>query len=219
MKQNITIGSIIENEVRRKGLDITEVAQLLHTSRNNVYDIFKRNDFKINHLREISQALNHNFFRDLATNPDLACPVPIDEEELKRLRAVDQFLDVVPRVFEELNFDVAIAFGSKQGLEKEIILPDFILSKFNITFTIGQTYEEKCNGFWGEGVDFHHIYPEPASKMVGYINMANGIQYWDIAIDYKTEEEWKETIELALEAIDGFYLPRTWGYINDETNI
>lgn len=219
MEKAITIGRMIENEVRKQGLDITKFAKLINKTRSTVYNIFERNDIDIDLLRQISNVLKRNFFMDLASNPNLACPVPIDEEEVKRLRAVNQFLDVVPRVFEELNIDVTIVFGSKQGLEKEIILPDFILNKFNITFTIGQTYEEKCNGYWGKGVDFHHIYPEPASKMVGYINLANGIQYWDIAIDYKTEEEWKETIELALEAIDSFYLPRTWNFISDETNI
>lgn len=218
MEKSITIGIMIESEVRKQGMDITKFAKLINKTRSTAYNIFERNDIDISLLRTISIVLKRNFFLDLANNPDLACPVPIDEEELKRLRAVNQFLDVVPRVFEELNIDASIVFGTKQGIEREIPLPDFFLSKFNITFTIGQTYEEKCNGFWGVGVDFHHIEPESASKMVGYINLANGIQYWDIAIDYKTEEEWMETIKLALAAIDSFYLPRTWIFINDETN-
>lgn len=210
MKEIINIGSMIENEVRKKNLEITQVAKLLHTSRQNVYDMFKRNDFKIEHLREISQALNHNFFRDLASNPDLACPTPIDEEELNRLRAVNQFLDVVPKVFEELGIDAAIVFGTKKGIEHDLPLPDFVLTKYNITFTIGQTYEEKCNGFWGPGMTFHHAYPEPDNKMVGCLNNGTGFQTWDIAIDFKTEEEWRETIVTALELIREYYFPRTW---------
>lgn len=214
MKQVSNIGRMIENEVRRQQMDITKFAALLRTSRNNVYNIFSRNDIKIDLLRDISVILNHNFFQDLALNPDLACLSPIEEEDLVNLKAVNQFLETVPKVFADLKIDAAIIMGSKLDAEKEIPLPDFILNKYNITFTIGQTYEERCNGCWGPGVTFFHAYPEPSNKMVGYLNNVTGFQCWDIAIDYKTEEEWRETILTALELIQDYYLPRTWAEMN-----
>lgn len=216
MKEIINIGSMIENEVRKQQLDITKFASLIYCSRKNVYDIFTRNDIKIDLLRRISQVLNHNFFMDLALNPELANPAPINEKELQRIKAVNQFLEVVPKVFEDLGIDAAIVFGTRQGVEEDVPLPDFILGKYNITFTIGQTYEEKCNGYWGPGMTFYHASPEPANMMVGNLNNATGFQSWDIAIDYKTEDEWRETIVTALELIENYYLPRTWADLKQD---
>ncbi len=183
--------------------------------RANVYKIFRRNTMDIALLKQISEALNHNYFEDLAKDVDLARPVPIDEEQLARLRAIDQFLEVVPKVFQKLGHTVSFVFGSKMPGEENIPLPDFVLSDFNISFTIGQTYEEKCNGFWGNGMSFFHPAEECPSKMVGLINQGTGIQSYDIAIDYKTEEEWEETIRFALDEIESFYLPRTWGFLRE----
>ena len=129
------------------------------------------------------------------------------------MRAVTQFLEVVPNVFQKLGHLVSIVLGHKLPDEQDIPLPEFVLSDFNITFTIGQTYEEKCNGFWKNAISFFPPSKGCPSKMVEYINQHTGIQFFDIAIDYKTEEEWEETIRFALDEIDSFYLPRTKGYL------
>ena len=137
----------------------------------------------------------------------------------KNERDTNQFLESVPKAFERQNIDVAIVSGTKHGKEKEIPTPDFFLSRFNITFTIGQTYEEKCNGFWGEAVIFQKC--NTKADMVCYCTITEGIQQLDIAIVNKTEEEWFETIQEALEEVKSQYLPRTWNYlqsINEECN-
>lgn len=206
-----TIGSLIEKEVRKK-FYITEFADKIDCERGNVYNIFKRNNIDIALLRKISEVLEHNYFEDLAKDIDLARPVPLDEKELERLQAINQFLECVPKVFERLNIPAAIVAGTKVGIEKEIPLPDFILSDFNITFCIGQTYEEKSNGFWGNNVIFQKVPQYDKYKMVYYWK-SDGIQYLDIAIVYQTEEEWFETIQYALEEIKTGYLPNTWHYI------
>lgn len=211
MDSKPTIGSLINDEVRRQQIPITEFAKMINCQRSNVYDIFKRNTIDIQLLQRISLVLKHNYFEDLAKDIDLARPVPIDEKELERLRAINQFLESVPKVFEKLGYDVAIVSGTKKGLEKEIPLPDFILSKYNITFTVGQTYEDKCNCFWGGTVIFQKCLTK--ADMVCYWTITEGIQYLDIAIVYKTEEEWFETIQEALEEIKSQYLPRTWNYL------
>ena len=219
MESKPTIGSLINDEVRRQQIPITEFAKMINCRRSNVYDIFKRNTIDIQLLQRISIVLKHNYFEDLAKDIDLARPVPIDDKELEKLRAINQFLESVPKAFEKLGIDVAIVSGTKKGLEKEIILPDFILSKFNITFTIGQTYEEKCNGFWKGNVIFQKC--NTKADMVCYWTITEGIQQLDIAIVNKTEEEWFETIQEALEVIETEYLPRTRYYLkslNDENN-
>ena len=208
-----TIGELIAIEVRKQGLTMDQFAQKICCQRANVYKIFRRNTMDIALLKQISEALNHNYFEDLAKDVDLARPVPVDEEELERLRAVNQFLEVVPKVFQKLGHPVSIVLGYKLPDEQDIPLPDFVLSDFNISFTIGQTFEEKCNGILGKGMFFHHPAGNCPSKMVGCVNQLNGIQSFDIAIDYKTEEEWEETIRFALDEIDSFYHPRTKGYL------
>ena len=41
-KNKTTIGKLIESEVRKQQIPITEFAKLICCQRNNVYDIFKR---------------------------------------------------------------------------------------------------------------------------------------------------------------------------------
>ena len=209
------IGKMIEEEVRRQNFSIKEFAEKINCRRNNVYDIFRRNNIDIDLLKRISIVLQHNYFKDIAEDMNLASPIQISEEEQKKLRAVNQFLEAVPKSFEKLNLDVAIVLGIKKGVEKDIPLPDFILSDFNITFTIGQTYEERCNGFWGNTVRFQKVDYVGAVEMVEYINQIDGIEYVDIAIDYKTQEEWDETISFILNEIRYLYHPRTLAYLNE----
>ena len=208
-----TIGQLIEEEVRKQQLTMDQFARMICCQRANVYKIFQRNTMDIAQLKQISEALNHNYFEDLAKDVDLARPIPVDEKELERMRAVTQFLEVVPKVFQKLGHPVSIVLGYKLPDEQDIPLPDFVLSDFNISFTIGQTFEEKCNGIFGGGMTFHHPSGDCPSKMVGCVNQVTGFQSFDIAIDYKTEEEWEETIRFALDEIDSFYHPRTKGYL------
>ncbi len=210
-----TIGELIEKEVRKQNFTIDKFAQMICCQRANVYKIFKRNTIDISQLKLISEALGHNYFEDLANDVNLARPVPVDEEEMERLRSVEQFMKVVPKVFYELGYNVSFVFGTIMPGYEDMPLPDYSLSHFNITFTIGQTYEEKCNGFFGNGLSFFPPSKEYPSKMVGVVNQVTGIQSFDIAIDYKTEEQWKETIRFALDEIQSFYMPHTWNFLRE----
>lgn len=214
MKTFKTIGEMINEEVRRQQISIVDFAKMINYTRTNAYNIFKRNNIDIELLKRISTVLNHNYFEDLANNMDLARPVELSEEETKRLQTIDMFLEAVPNAFEKLGIDATIVFGTKKGIEKDIPLPDFILSNYNITFTVGQTYQKKCNGFWGNQVLFTDVVSNGLTEMVYYYNQIDGIQYLDIAIDYMSEEEWFETIKFALDSIKELFLPRTWYYID-----
>lgn len=205
---------MINEEVRRQQISIVDFAKMINYTRTNAYNIFKRNNIDIELLKRISTVLNHNYFEDLANNMDLARPVELSEEETKRLQTIDMFLEAVPNAFEKLGIDATIVFGTKKGIEKDIPLPDFILSNYNITFTVGQTYQKKCNGFWGNQVLFTDVVSNGLTEMVYYYNQIDGIQYLDIAIDYMSEEEWFETIKFALDSIKELFLPRTWYYID-----
>lgn len=218
MEKFKTIGEMINDEVRKQQISIVDFAKMINCTRANVYHIFERNNIDIELLKRISTVLNHNYFEDLANNMDLARPVELSEEEIKRLQTIDMFLEAVPNAFERLGVDATIVFGTKKDVEKDIPLPDFILSDYNITFTVGQTYQKKCNGFWEDQVLFTDVLSNGLTEMVSYYKQSNdeyhGIQYLDIAIDYMTEDEWFKTIKFALDSINNIYLPRTWNYID-----
>ena len=65
-KNKTTIGKLIESEVRKQQIPITEFAKLICCQRNNVYDIFKRSKIDIVQLKQISKVLKRNFFKELA---------------------------------------------------------------------------------------------------------------------------------------------------------
>lgn len=213
MKNLSTIGEMINDEVARQQIKKVDFAKMINCERANVYNIFKRNNIDIELLKRISKVLNHNYFEDLAKNMDLARPVEISDEEINRLQSIDNFHEAVPKAFEKLGIDAAIVQGTKQGVEKDIPLPDYILSDFNITFTLGKTYEEKCNGFWGDLVHFTDHLDNGLTNMVCYYSQNDGIQFLNIAIVYMTEEEWYDTIRFALNEIETLYLPNTWNHI------
>ena len=75
--EKLTIGKLIEKEVRKQQIPITEFARLICCQRNNVYDIFKRSQIDIVQLKQISKVLRQNFFKELADDLDL-----INEEEM-----------------------------------------------------------------------------------------------------------------------------------------
>lgn len=60
-----TIGDLINEEVRRKGMPVTKFAKEINCQRNNVYDIFNRSNMDIDLLKRISKVLGANFSRKL----------------------------------------------------------------------------------------------------------------------------------------------------------
>ena len=62
MKNKTFIGKLIEDEVRRQQLTITEFSEKICCSRKNVYDIFKREGIDTRLLERISFILHRNFF-------------------------------------------------------------------------------------------------------------------------------------------------------------
>ena len=66
MANKKTIGELIEREVRKQQIPITQFEEMICCQRNNVYDIFRRSKLDIILLKRISEVLKHNFFKDLA---------------------------------------------------------------------------------------------------------------------------------------------------------
>ena len=64
MTEKRTIGKLIEKEVRKQQLSIVEFADRICCKRNNVYNLFTRNNMDIQQLALISKVLGRNFFKE-----------------------------------------------------------------------------------------------------------------------------------------------------------
>jgi plasmid maintenance system antidote protein VapI len=206
-KENV--GSQIENMVRKQQISIVDFANMINCSRKNVYDIFQRNSIDIELLARISKVLGHNFFKDVADNYELAMPTPADEKEEERRKAVCQFLDVVPRIFTRLKINASIVLGVRNEEEINLPLPDYVISPYMFTVTIGESIEERLNGKLNGLMHFQKFSDENGSCVLLCHNEYTKTQSIDIKLDYKSEEEWESVVCLALEVAEKYYNDKT----------
>jgi plasmid maintenance system antidote protein VapI len=195
-----TIGQLIEEEVRRQGWNITEFAEKICCTRPNVYNIFERNRMDVAQLQIISKVLDHNFFMDLAENPELAdASNPEVKKDLLNRRAVAQFFDAMPTVLRKLHIETNIVMPIMQ-LEEGIPLPDYGLSDYAIFFTVG---ERLLDRFTPTNSECFEVQTEVAYKnhiVDIWHNLVHHSWFADVKLDYKTEEEWGEIIVYLLDS-------------------
>lgn len=188
------IGNLIEEEVRRQQLNITEFADMIHCGRNNVYDIFKRNNIDIQLLATISKVLKHNYFQDLADDPELVGLECVEnEKELKNRRAVSQFLNVMPDVLSDLGMSPTITFPQLND-KSDVPLPDVGLPDYNIVFTIGERLYERAKKKPGKLLDVKPLKSKNNIVADVWTNKLRGSVMVDVKLDYKTKEEWHKTM-------------------------
>lgn len=201
MTDNKTIGELIELEVRRQGISITGFAEMICCQRNNVYDIFKRDNIDIKLLKNISTLLKRNFFRELAEAPELITDKEETTDEEKNRKAVSQFLEVVPDVLHKLGKSSAIVFcRMSEDEEANRKLPDFGLPDYFITFTIGETLKERV----GENpvLPITPVSNNSDNKVEVCQNVVYDSVCVNITLDFKTEEEWNDILNFAFEVYD-----------------
>ena len=58
-------GERVKEVFDASGLSVSEFARRLHCNRQNVYDIFKRQDIDLSLLQRISKVLEHDFVTEL----------------------------------------------------------------------------------------------------------------------------------------------------------
>ena len=189
-----TIGKLIEEEVRRQGKNITAFADEICCTRSNVYNIFDRNKMDVAQLELISKVLKHNFFKELAENPELAgANDPEVEKDLKNRRAVAQFFDAMPKVLKKLRIDTNIVMPIMQN-EFNDPLPDYGLSDYAIFFTVGERLYDR---FSNEGLGLFEV--KTVITTGGYLvdiwhNTLYHSWFADVKLDYKTENEWGDIV-------------------------
>lgn len=199
-----TIGSIIKKVMNERGMSVPEFADKIHRAKRTCYNIFDNNHIDVTLLRDISVVLDHDFFKDLSENYDLAKPIELDES---RRRAIGQFWDVVPRLMKEMNFKGHINQCSADDVETDVHfpIPDYIIAPDYFLVTIGETFEERYKRYEIDGFKFTTIKDKSGASVVLCDNIVCGRQCINIVLDYKTEEEWRNTLELAFIVADKYY--------------
>lgn len=206
MIRKTTIGELIEKEVRKQQLSIVEFADKIHCKRNNVYNLFARNNMDIQQLALISRVLNRNFFKELANDLDLANEYDESEEEILNRKAVSQFMEVVPRVLRKLETDPTIVFSISEGGKYEgCPVPDLMLPDYAISFTIGETFQERVKGFYHPKlISIESYRDEQGYEIEISTNRLHSSRLINIKLDYKSEEEWYNTLRFAFDVYNSF---------------
>lgn len=195
------IGEIIADEVRRQGLSMEEFADKIYCSRQNVYNIFKRNTIGIAQLQIISKVLRRNFFADLANDPELAgANDPEVEKELKKRWAVAQFFDAMPRVLKNLEIKTSIVMPLLQN-EYDDPLPDYGLSDYAVFFTVGERLYDRFERSGGLGLFEVQTETTIDGQTVDiWHDTVNYNWFADVKLDFKTEQQWGNIIVFLFDA-------------------
>jgi transcriptional regulator with XRE-family HTH domain len=78
----VHIGEKIAQVFQESGIKITELAKRMNTSQRNLYSIFKRKTITVDMLKEVSEALNYDFFELYSTSKS-----EVAEPEIKYSKA------------------------------------------------------------------------------------------------------------------------------------
>lgn len=74
---HLSIGPIIEAELRRQERTVTWLSRKIHCDRRNIYDIFHRDSIDSALLFKISRVLGVDFFRFYSAELDNTDPLPL----------------------------------------------------------------------------------------------------------------------------------------------
>jgi len=88
--KKIHIGQLIQTFVRENNINSAELARKIGKTRQNIYDLYKREDIEVKLFLTISEALNHDFFADI-------CPQKKDNNII----TVDAVFDVLKGLVKE----------------------------------------------------------------------------------------------------------------------
>lgn len=202
MANKKTIGELIEQEVRRQQIPITDFAKKICCQRNNVYDIFKRCKMDIAQLKKISEVLSRNFFKELANDIDLINENEKTEEEIIKNKAVAQFFNVVPDVLKKIGKSAPIVFYKSDSDCEDCQIPDFGLSGYYITFTIGRTLKDILGDC--KHLLINTITDNNRNQIEVCKNILSDTVLVNVKLDYKTHDEWRKVIELAFDTYEKF---------------
>lgn len=109
---SLHIGKLIAQIIKEKGVKLTVLAEQIHTSKQNLNHIFKRESIDTNILLKLSNALEYNFFVHYCEGNLLS---PVAKQEIAYLK---QELKKVAVKFEEANKEIGYLKKINGLLEK-----------------------------------------------------------------------------------------------------
>lgn len=221
MEEKKNIGQLIRETIAKKELNYTRFAEQMNMTRDNLYKIFSKNDISVDLLRRFSESLGVNFFDLLAKDYSLADVVE-DTEKVRENKIKSQFLEIVPNVFRRLGLSDGIGFGAKR--EDGLPVPDFVATELILSFTFGETMEERCIRLCGSNnLPFQSFETITNANNQSVLLMTTPKQitmtkqerhFIDIKIEERTEEEWEEIIKFAVEVAKNRFTEYDWLELN-----
>lgn len=95
------IGKAFRAHIKKKHLKVGTVAHNIHREVNTVRAYYKRHSMQTSILWELSLALKHNFFADIAAQLPAECVVPVNETILEK----DKEIAILKQEIERLKAD------------------------------------------------------------------------------------------------------------------
>lgn len=221
MEEKKNIGQLIRETIAKKELNYTRFAEQMNMTRDNLYKIFSKNDISVDLLRRFSESLGVNFFELLAKDYSLADVVE-DTEKVRENKIKSQFLEIVPNVFRRLGLSDGIGFGAKR--EDGLPVPDFVATALMLSFTFGETMEERCIRLCGSNnlpfqsfetitnANNQSVLLMTTPKKVTMTKLER--HFIDIKIEERTEEEWEGIIKFAVEVAKKRFTEYDWLELN-----
>ena len=83
--KNIHIGKLIQSFVKENRINSAQLARDIGKTRQNIYDLYKRDDVEVKLLLSISKVLKHNFFEDIYPAKKSSSDIDAVFEALKEL--------------------------------------------------------------------------------------------------------------------------------------
>jgi len=83
--KKIHIGKLIQSFVKENNINSADLARKIGRTRQNIYDLYKRDDIEVKLLLTISEVLNHNFLEDIYPQKNVQNTIDVVFETLKEL--------------------------------------------------------------------------------------------------------------------------------------
>lgn len=105
--QEIQILSMVNRELGRKGYSQAQVARKLNLSATTTYNMLRKNTMQVQRLAELSEALDYNFFREIAAALPQVEPQAAADEQSIALKERIKELEMEVRILRETLKDIS----------------------------------------------------------------------------------------------------------------
>ena len=97
----VSIGKEIQNQVHIKRMQVTKLARILNTNRNNIYDIYERESIDTDLLCKLCKALDHNFFYLYINDLRLELSQYIEPATKHTPTEISEFIEIITKLRKE----------------------------------------------------------------------------------------------------------------------